>query len=117
MLRDYTAKEQSSTYAYTTRMLYFGRHMKRFIRPFVILIIILLLALISAAFTRSIPAQSNKSSSHTGMAMFFQITATPQPHADRSQIGSTDNITIMSFVIAAIIIIPIFLQRKHWSQT
>jgi len=91
--------------------------MKRFIRPFVILIIILLLALISVAFTRSIPTQSNKSSSHTGMAMFFQITATPQPHADRSQIGSTDNITIMSFVIAAIIIIPIFLQRKHWSQT
>lgn len=91
--------------------------MKSFIRPFTILIISLFLALISAAFSRSISAQSNKFGNNTSVAILFQITTTPQPQPDRSEIGSTDNITIMSFVIVAIIIIPIILQRKHWSQT
>jgi len=91
--------------------------MKRIIRPFTILVISLLLAAIGAAFSHSTSAQSNKLSSHTGMAILFQITTTPQPKADRSEIGSTDNITIMSFVIVAIIVIPILMQRKHWSQT
>ena len=88
--------------------------MKRFIRLFAILISSLLLILASAAFNRSIYAQSEKI---TSMAVFFQTTTTPQPQADRSEIGSTDKITIMSFAIVAIIIVPILLLRKYWSQT
>jgi preprotein translocase subunit SecG len=91
--------------------------MKIFIRPFAFLIIILLLALIGSAFARSISIQSNKTSSHKGIMMFFQIATTPQPKADRSEIGSTDNITMLSFVIVATIVIPILMQRKHWLQT
>lgn len=90
--------------------------MKRFIRPVIILTISLFLALVSAAFTRTNSVQSSKFSGSTSMAMFFQITTTPHPKGDRSEVGSTDNITTMSFVIVAIIIIPIFLQKKYWSQ-
>jgi len=91
--------------------------MKRFPRPATILIISLLFVSFSVAFSRSISAQSAKLTGNTGAALFFQTTATPQPQEDKSEIGSTDGITIMSFVIFAIIIIPILLQRKSWSQT
>jgi len=91
--------------------------MKRFPRSVTILIISLLLVSFSVAFSRSISAQSAKLTGNTGAALFFQTTATPQPQEDKSEIGSTDGITIMSFVIFAIIIIPILLQRKSWSQT
>jgi hypothetical protein len=47
----------------------------------------------------------------------LQTTATPQPKADQSEVGSTDGITVMSLIIVAIIIVPIFLKRKSWSQT
>ena len=114
--RDYTAKEESSTYAYTARMLYFADRMKRSIRPSIILIISLFLVLFSVAFSRSISAQSATLTGNTGAALFFQTTATPESQEDRSEIGSTDGITLMSFAIAAIIIIPILLQKKHWSQ-
>jgi len=90
--------------------------MKRFIRPSTLLIVSLFLVLFSVAFSRSIAAQSATSTGSTGAALFFQTTATPEPQEDRSEIGSTDGITLMSFVIVAIIIIPILLQRKHWSQ-
>jgi hypothetical protein len=49
--------------------------------------------------------------------LFFQTTSTPRPQADKSEVGSTDGITIMSFVIAALVIAPIYLQRRHWSNT
>jgi len=91
--------------------------MKRFPRPATILIISLLFVSFSVAFSRSISAQSAELTGNTGAALFFQTTATPQPQEDKSEIGSTDGITIMSFVIFAIIIIPILLQRKSWSQT
>ena len=90
--------------------------MKRFLRPATILLISLLLVSFSIAFSRSISAQSAKLTGNTGAVLFFQTTATPQPQEDRSEIGSTDDITVMSFVIVAIIIIPILLQRKSWSQ-
>ena len=97
-------------------MLYFGSRMKRFSRPLIIMIISLFLVLFSIAFTRSITAQSATFTGSTGAVMFFQTTATPQPQEDKSEIGSTDGITLMSFTIAAIIIIPILLQRKRWAQ-
>ncbi len=98
-------------------MLYFGGCMKKFIRPFAFLIMSLCLVLFSVAFSRTIYAQSGKFVGNTSAAFFFQITPTPQPHVDKSEIGSTDGITIMSFVIVAIIIAPIFLLRKNWLQT
>jgi hypothetical protein len=98
-------------------MLYFGGYMKRFIRPFAFLIMSLCLVLFSVAFSRTISVQPGTFVGNTGAAFFFQITPTPQPQVDKSEIGSTDGITIMSFVIVAIIIAPIFLLRKHWSQT
>jgi len=91
--------------------------MKRFLRPVTILVISLLLVLFSVAFSRSISAQSANFKGNTGAALFFQLTTTPQPQEDRSEIGSTDGITIMSFVIITIIIVPILLQKKYWSQT
>ena len=90
--------------------------MKKYIPSLAILLISLFLVLFSVAFSHSNYVQSGKLSSYTGAALFFQTTTTPQPQVDRSEIGSTDGITIMSFVIVAIIIIPIFLQRKHWAQ-
>jgi len=91
--------------------------MKRFIHPAIILIVSLFLVLFSVAFSRSIPTASSAIVKNSGATFFLQTTATPQPQQDRSEIGSTDGITIMSFVIVAIIIIPIFLQKKRWSQT
>lgn len=91
--------------------------MKSLIRISVVLIISLLLMFFSVAFSRSISAQSAKFADNTGAALFFQTTTTPQPQVDRSEIGSTDGITVLSFVIVAIIITPILLQRKHWSHT
>ncbi len=89
--------------------------MKNLTRTILILIISILLASISAAF-------SNNSSNHAGLAgysnaaFFYQTTVTPLPTQDRSEVGSTDGITLISFIIVAIIIIPIVLKRKSWSQ-
>jgi len=91
--------------------------MKKFMRPVIILMISLLLVFVCVAFSRSVSAKSAKFVGNTGTALLFQTTTTPQPQADRSKIGSTDGITVMSFVIVVIIIIPILLQRKSWSQT
>jgi len=91
--------------------------MKRFIRPATILIACLFLVLFSVAFSQSLSAQSAKLADNSGAALLFQTTATPQPQEDRSEIGSTDGITALSFVIVAIIIIPILLQRKSWTQS
>jgi hypothetical protein len=91
--------------------------MKRIAHPSIILITSVFLMLFSIAFSQSISAQSAALTGNTGAALFFQTTATPESQEDRSEIGSTDGITLMSFAIVAIIIIPILLQKKHWSQT
>jgi len=44
-----------------------------------------------------------------------QPTSTPQPK-DLSEIGSTDGIVIMGFLIALIVIVPILLRRKAWME-
>jgi len=91
--------------------------MKKFIRPTIILIISLLLALTVVAFSGTGSTQSSKLAEYSGAAFFFQITTTPPPAQDHSEIGSTDGLTVMSFIIAIIIVLPIFLKRKNWSQT
>lgn len=90
--------------------------MKRLIHPATLLVVSLFLVLFSVAFSRSITVQSAALTGNTGAALFFQTTATPESQEDRSEIGSTDGITLMSFAIVAIIIIPILLQKKHWSE-
>jgi hypothetical protein len=91
--------------------------MKRFMRPTIILITSLLLVLFGVGFRRSISMPSVQPINNFSAAVLFQTTATPQPEEDRSEIGSTDGITVLSFVIVAIIVIPILLQRKNWSHT
>jgi len=71
------------------------------------------LALFSAALTYSAPPalQGNLAAA----ALFLQPTTTPQPEGF-SEIGSTDGIIAMGFVIALIIVIPILLRRKSWME-
>jgi|GEM_PF-1242985 len=90
--------------------------MKEYLRPTLILISSLLLAFVVAGFSQSIPAEPVASHSFHAI-LSLQVTATPQPQPNRSVIGSTDWITLMSFVIVAIIIIPILLKRKEWSRS
>ncbi len=82
-------------------------------RPILTIGLGLLLALFSAALTTysASPAQGNLAAA----ALFLQPTKTPQPK-DLSVIGSTDWITIMGFVIALIILVPILLRRKSWME-
>jgi hypothetical protein len=91
--------------------------MKKFIRPVIILIISLSLALTVVAFSATNSTGSTRLDDYSGAAFFFQITATPQPVDDRSEIGSTDGLTLLSIIITTIIVIPILLKRKNWSQT
>ena len=91
--------------------------MKKFIRLIIILLMSLFLALTVVAFSGTNAMQSSKFGEYSSAALFFQITATPQPAQDRSEIGSTDGLTLMSFVIVSIIVIPIFLRRKSWTQS
>ena len=87
--------------------------MKRIIRPAIFILVSLSLALISAAATyRILPNAGDHLSS---AAFFFQTTPTPEA-VDRSEVGSTDGIVVMGFVIVAIVILPILLRRKAWSQ-
>jgi hypothetical protein len=90
--------------------------MKKMIPPITILIISLLLALAVVAFSGTSSTELSKFAKYSNSAFFFQITTTPQPVEDRSEIGSTDGLTLMSIIIVMIIVIPIFLKRKTWSQ-
>ncbi|MFT3893078.1 MAG: hypothetical protein QM730_15725 [Anaerolineales bacterium] len=87
--------------------------MKRLIRPAIIVLVSLALALMSAAATRVILPSAGDNLS--AAAFFFQTTPTPE-QVDRSEVGSTDGIVVMGFVIAVIVILPILLRRKAWSQ-
>jgi hypothetical protein len=84
------------------------------VRPIVTLGLGSLLALFSAALTYSAPPAMQGA---FGAAAFLilQPTSTPKPN-DLSEIGSTDGIVIMGFLIALIIIIPILLRRNSWRE-
>ena len=87
--------------------------MRRTLRPIITLGLGFILALFSAALTYSIPPAME---GDFGTAAFFmQSTSTPPP-PDLSEIGSTDGIVVMGFLIALIIIIPILVRRKSWME-
>ena len=95
--------------------------MNRIFKPILVLIIISLITFLIVVLSgfKNIHAVNALYVGHNSSAVLVQqTTATPEPVVveDRSEVGSTDWITVMSFVIAAIIIIPIFLKRKSWSQ-
>ena len=75
----------------------------------------LLIAIFSAALTHSVAVQSSRLGGNTGVVLFFQTTATPQPE-DESEIGSTDGIVAMGGIIVLIVVVPIFLRRKYWMR-
>jgi hypothetical protein len=85
--------------------------MKKLIRPSLIIGLSLFLALFSTATTYS--TQSATLPDLSDASLFFQTTPTPQV-IDKSEIGSTDEIVIMSGVIIFIIFFPILLTRKSW---
>lgn len=89
--------------------------MKKFVRPIITVVIGLLLALFSAALTYSTPPAMDGT---FGTAAFFvmQPTSTPQ-QKDLSEIGSTDGIVVMGFVIALIVVVPLLLRRKSWMES
>lgn len=84
------------------------------VRPLIPLGIGFLLALFGAALTYSTPPAMDGT---FGDGAFFitQPTSPPQ-QKDLSEIGSTDGIVIMGFLIVLIIIIPILLRRKSWME-
>jgi len=88
--------------------------MKKFIRPALVIGISLILALFSAALTHTI--QPTGHGNLSAAAFFLQPTTTPEP-VDVSEVGSTDGIVIMGFLIALIVIVPILLRRKAWIQS
>jgi hypothetical protein len=85
--------------------------MKKFLRRALMVGICLSLALLCAALTHSsdVPLQAVPSAT----ALLLQSTTTPQAQ-DMSEIGSTDGIVAMVGIIVLILIVPIFLRRKHW---
>lgn len=85
--------------------------MKRLRRPLITLGLSLLLALFAAALTYSSPPQAKMGL--TASTFLLQETPTPQEE-DLSEIGSTDEIIIMSGVIVFIVIVPILLRHKSW---
>ena len=87
--------------------------MKKLLRPLITIGLSLVLALFSAALTYSAPTELQ---GHiAAAASFLQPTATPKPQG-LSQIGSTDGIVVMGFIIALIIIVPILIRRKSWME-
>ncbi|NWG06473.1 MAG: hypothetical protein HXY35_07280 [Chloroflexi bacterium] len=85
--------------------------MKKLIRPAIVIGISLILALFSAALTQSF--QPPEGNSRVVAAFFLQTTPTPEV-VDISEVGSTDKIAVMGFVIVAIVVLPILLRRKAW---
>lgn len=97
-------------------MLYFRQRMKKITRPLLMLCISALLVFLSVAFSSSGSVQPASLKGYTAGLITLQLTATPEPVEveDQSVVGSTDGITILSFVIVAIILIPIFIKRRDW---
>ncbi|HEY5731919.1 MAG TPA: hypothetical protein VIS72_17870 [Anaerolineales bacterium] len=88
--------------------------MKRLIRPAMIIVLSLLIAVSSAAVTYT--ARISGPNYSTTAAFFLQTTPTPPDGEDRSVVGSTDGIVVMGAVIALVVLIPILVQRKTWTQ-
>ena len=93
--------------------------MKKFTRPLLILCISALLVFLTVAFRASTNLQPTTFKQFTGGVLAVQLTPTPEPveMEDQSVVGSTDGITVLSFVIVAIILIPIFMKRRDWDAS
>ncbi len=87
--------------------------MKKLVRPALMIVLSLALALFGAAVTYK--AQASPLPNLSGATPLFQTTPTPQPQ-DNSKVGSTDQIVIMGGVIVLIIFMPIFINRRTWKQ-
>jgi hypothetical protein len=88
--------------------------MKKPVRLSIIMGMVLILVLISAALSSLTPppTQINFRSD----AFYQPATTTPQVE-DISEIGSTDGIVVLGGIIVLIVIMPIFLYRKSWMQS
>jgi len=88
--------------------------MKKHIRPALILttIIFLVISCTMIAFSAKHPAPNET----IGAALLLQKTSTPPAEEEQSEVGSTDGIVIMGGVIAVIVLLPLLLQRKAWTQ-
>jgi len=96
--------------------------MKNFSRSLQSVLILLVLCFLILALSLAVSAEKLASmpqaNADLGAAAFFaQSTATPPSGGDRSEIGSTDGIVIMGVVIVMIVVVPILLRRKSWSDT
>ena len=89
--------------------------MKKYSRRIAIVCLGLTLATAAAALTHSRAVQSSQPAIDDSAAFFLQTTATPQPN-DQSEIGSTDEIVVMGFLIGLIIFIPIAARRRQWKR-
>jgi hypothetical protein len=75
--------------------------------------ITLVFVLASVNFSKAKLAAQNLSA-----ASFSQQIATPSPMTDgESEVGSTDGIVIMGFVLAIIVTMPILFHRKRPAKT
>jgi len=97
------------------RMLYYRRMINKIHRPLIILGISIILVLFSTGI--SYTTKLSGLNTNTGASLFFQTTPTPLVEVDRSVVGSTDGIVLMGGVIVLIVLIPILIQRKYWSET
>ena len=95
-------------------MLYLPSVMKKLIRPMIVIALSLTLALMVAGLTHMVPPAAGQGSL-SAAAFLLQTTATPEP-TDLSEVGSTDGIAVMGFVIVAIVVLPILLRRKTWND-
>ena len=89
--------------------------MKKRFRPIIVIGFSILIALLFSAVTYTVRLDGHEGSL-SAAALFLQTTPPPQ-EVDRSEVGSTDGIVIMGFVIVAIVVIPILLRRKAWMNT
>lgn len=89
--------------------------MKKYSRRIAIVSLGLILATAAAALTHSRAVKSSQPAIDDSAAFFLQTTATPQPN-DQSEIGSTDGIVVMGFLIGLIIFIPIAARRRQWKR-
>ena len=94
-------------------MLYLASVMKKLIRPMVVIVLSLMLALMIAGLTHIAPPTAGQGS--LSAAFFLQTTATPEP-TDLSEVGSTDGIAVMGFMIVVIVVLPILLRRNAWTD-
>lgn len=83
----------------------------RNLRPAVLISIGLVLAIAGAAAGHAGLAGNERGAA----ALMLQATVTPTPQ-DVSIPGSTDGIVLMGVIIVLIVLIPILLRRKSWSN-